>query len=45
MENNIIFHITEDQAQKIAKHFNVDYLSLEEYDICTLLNRLIDELD
>ena len=26
----IIFHITEDQAQNIARHFHLDYESLDE---------------
>lgn len=43
-ENIILFHITEDQANIICKHFNKDIKDLEEYEICELLDRIIDEL-
>lgn len=44
-ENYIDFHITQDQANKIAEHFgyNIDNLA-EDYEICELLDRIIDEL-
>lgn len=43
-ENSILFHITLDQAKAIALHFGQDVATLEEYEICELLDRLIDEL-
>lgn len=43
-ENVIGFHITEDQAKIIAAHFGKDYKELEEYEICELLDKLIDEV-
>lgn len=45
IENNIVFHITDEQAQNIPNHFHLDYESLDEYEICTLLNNLLDRLD
>lgn len=43
-ENNIIFHITLGQAEAIANHFGKNINDLEEYEICELLDRIIDEL-
>jgi demethoxyubiquinone hydroxylase (CLK1/Coq7/Cat5 family) len=43
-ENNILFHITVEQAELIAKHYNKDIKQLEDYEIAELLDRLIDEL-
>ena len=43
-ENSILFHITLDQAELLAKHFNRDINDLEEYEICELLDKLIDSL-
>ena len=44
-ETNIYvnFSVTVAQAEKIAKHFNVDLNSLKNYEICTYLDRIIDE--
>ena len=42
-ESNILFHITNDQADRIAKHFGKDVNNLEEYEICELLDKIIDE--
>ena len=42
-EHNILFHITLDQAEIIAKHFGRDINDLEEYEICELLDKIIDE--
>ena len=42
-ENNILFHITLDQAEVIARHFEKDIENLEEYEICELLDKIIDE--
>lgn len=42
-ENNIIFHITLDQAEAIARHFEKDIKDLDEYEICELLDRILDE--
>ena len=44
VENNILFHITEDQAIKIANYFNKNITNLEEYEICQLLDKIIDNL-
>lgn len=41
----IIYHITQDQAEVIAKHFGKELSSLEEYEVCELLDRYIDELN
>lgn len=40
--NTILYNITEEQAERIAKHFNKDLKNLEEYEVCMLLDRLID---
>ena len=43
-ENTILFHITEGQAEAICKHFDKDIKDLEEYEICELLDKIIDHL-
>jgi len=42
--NNIVFHITPEQAEIIAKHFNKDVSELEKYEISELLDKIIDNL-
>lgn len=43
-ENNILFHITEEQAHNISNYFGKNYKELEEYEICELLDKLIDSI-
>ena len=43
-ENNILFHITLNQAEAIAKHFGKNVNDLEEYEICEMLDEIIDHL-
>lgn len=43
-ENNIIFHITLKQAEAIAEHFGESVDNLEEYEICEMLDEIIDHL-
>lgn len=43
-ENNILFHITEEQAELLCKYFNKDLKDLEEYEVCELLDKYIDKL-
>ena len=42
--NTMIFHVTMEQAEKIANHFGKDLNFLNEVDICELLDTIIDEL-
>ena len=44
-ENVILFHLTQDQAETICKHYGKDMSILEEYEITELLDRYIDELN
>ena len=45
MEDYIInFHITQEQAEIICEHFNKNLNGLEEYEVCELLDQIIDEL-
>lgn len=45
MEQFIVnYNITEDQAEKICKHFGKELKDLEEYEVCEYLDRIIDEL-
>ena len=45
MEDYIInFHITQEQAEIICEHFNKNLNDLEEYEVCELLDQIIDEL-
>lgn len=44
MDNYIDFHITEEQVSKICEYFGKDESELEEVDICSLLDQIIDEL-
>lgn len=46
-ESNILFHISNDQVDLLAKHFGYDgedVLKMEEYEICEMLDNYIDEL-
>lgn len=43
-ENWIDYKITRDQAETICKHFNKNINDLEEYEICELLDKIIDKL-
>ena len=43
-ENWIDYKITRYQAEIICRHFNKDINSLEEYEICELLDKIIDKL-
>ena len=46
-ESNILFHITNDQVDLLAKHFGYDtddISKMEEYEICEMLDNYIDEL-
>ena len=43
-KENIIYHITPDQAKKICIYFNEDYKKLEDYEICNYLDTIIDNL-
>lgn len=43
-ENNILFHITLGQAEAIANHFGKNIKDLEEYEICEMLDNIIDHL-
>lgn len=43
-ENYILFHITKDQQIKLINHFNKQNEILEEYEICELLDEVIDSL-
>lgn len=47
-ESNILFHITNDQVNLLARHFGYDEEDLskmEEYEICEMLDKYIDELE
>lgn len=43
-ENYIDYHITEGQVKIICRYWNKDYKNLEDYEICELLDKTIDEL-
>ena len=43
-ENSILFHITLEQAEAIAKHFGKNVNDLEEYEIWEMLDEIIDHL-
>ena len=40
---NINFILTREQAMDICKYYNVDYATMEDWEICELLDRLIDD--
>lgn len=40
----ISFQITRAQALKIAEHFKRELNDCEEYEICEMLDRIIDEI-
>lgn len=41
--DNINFILTYEQAKDICAHYGVDIAQMEEWEICELLDRLIDE--
>lgn len=42
--NTILYHITMEQAEKIANYYGKELNYLQDYEICELLDRLIDEV-
>lgn len=47
-ESNVLFHITNDQVDLLARHFGLDaedVSKMEEYEICEMLDKYIDELE
>lgn len=40
---NIHFILTREQAEDICKHYDYDIDTLEDFEICELLDRLIDD--
>lgn len=42
MDNNILFNVTPQQVELIKKYFNIT-IPLDDYEVCDLLDRLIDE--
>lgn len=43
-ENYIDYHITENQAKLICKHFYKNLEDVEEYEVCEMLDKIIDNL-
>lgn len=43
MEENINFVFTKDQQQLVAEYYGKDINELQEFEICELLDQLIDE--
>ena len=45
MEDFLInYHITREKDEIICNHFNKNMNDLEEYEICELLDKIIDEI-
>ena len=44
MEENILFHITPEQARKICEIKGLDFDTIEEYEICSALDEIIDSI-
>jgi hypothetical protein len=42
---NIKFDLTIEQAKQICKHFEKNFEELQEYEICELLDKIINNLD
>ena len=40
----IEFIITQDQAEILCEHFNMDINSVEQYQVCEMLDKVIDNL-
>ena len=40
----IEFSITQDQVEILCEHFNVDINSVEQYQVCEMLDKVIDNL-
>jgi hypothetical protein len=43
--NEINFIITSEQVEVICRHFGKERKDLEDYEVCELLDKLIDNLD
>ena len=41
--NNINFILTYGQAADICRHYGADIAQMEEFEVCELVDRLIDE--
>ena len=41
--NSINFILTYELAEDICKHYGEDFAQMEEWEICELVDRLIDE--
>lgn len=42
--SNIVYHITPEQKDIILKYFKKENEELEEYQVCELLDKVIDEM-
>lgn len=42
---DITFTFTATQMEKVAKHFGKDIKDLEDFEVCELLDNIIDNLD
>lgn len=40
---NIVFHLTYGQAKDICEHYGADIGKMENWEICELLDKLIDD--
>ena len=41
----LTFGITLEQAEKICKHFNKNLTNIQGYEVCELLDKIIDSLE
>lgn len=44
VERQISFTLTNDQIQVLCNHFNVDSKEQQDFEICELLDKLIDSV-
>lgn len=44
-ENTTLFAFTEDQQETVCRHFGKDPSKMEFWEICELLDKVIDNLD
>ena len=39
----VTFQVTREQAERIAKHYNVELDKIENYELCEYIDRFLDE--
>ena len=44
-QNSIMFQISLDQAERLVRYYGKEMQDLEDYEICELLDKYLDEIE